>query len=272
MKQKNTRAHLEKIVTLAGLAVITVGCIANLYSAYTNQRFIHDPVDYIYYLRYIILLGGGFAVGYMLARKKSTRYSRLFAGVFYAVLAMAIFWLLFPARSGLQNLFGEPSYPWGKILFMGLPLLSIIIVVIITYFSQNKSNSSGVSTLAKVAMISSFVVYEVYTLISGVYFLITGTSTYSPNTSIWLIIVSYLVIPLVIAFISYLVLNNVKKRFDRLFFAALIGVLYSTFVSVLWEFRIDASEEATNIFSSIVIALAILLTGILLWQARKVVK
>lgn len=270
----NTDTHLEKILTIAGLTLIIVGCIANLYGAYSNLRFIHDPIDLIYYFRYLILLGGGFAVGYLFAKKSTNhkQYNKLFWGVFYAVLAMALYWLFDLARVGFQNSFGYPSYPWGRIIFDGIPLLSVIAALSVAYVSQYKSNRSDLSTFAKIVIILSFIVYQVYILASGAYFLITGTATYDPNMPTWLIIGSYLITPLVIAIVSYALLNNIKKRFDRLFYAVFIGTFYSAFTFVLWEFRTDASYEATNIFSSIVTALTILFAGVLLWRARKAVK
>jgi len=277
MKAKNQKiniyARLEKILTLAGLILIAVGCIANLYGAFTNIRFIHDPIDFIYYFRYVILLGGGFAAGYLFAKKKSTQYSQLFMGVSYAVLAMTLCWVFDLARVSLENLIGYLSFPWGKMVFMGIPLLSVIASLIIAYFSQYKRSSrSDLSTFAKVGIILSFTVYQTYTLATGIYFLVAGTATYDPNTPVWLMVGGYLLTPLAIAIISYLLLNHINKQLDRLFYAAFIGAFYSILTFVLWEFRTDASYEATNVFSSIVTALTVFLTAILLWRARKAIK
>jgi FtsH-binding integral membrane protein len=110
-KQKNeTFTHLEKIFVLTGLALVIVGCIANLYSAYINMRFIHDPIDLLYYFRYIILLGGGFAAGYLFT-KKSPQHNQLFVGVGYAVLAITLYWMLDLARTGLQSFSGIAPTP-----------------------------------------------------------------------------------------------------------------------------------------------------------------
>jgi hypothetical protein len=268
---KNTYTQLEKILTVAGLTLVAVGCVANLYGAFTNHRFIHDPIDLMYYFRYVILLGGGFAVGYLLTKKPSDH--KLLAGVFYAVLAIALFWLFDLARFSLQNLFGYAApYPWGKIMFEGMPVLSVIAALLVAYFSQYKTNRSDVSTFTKVALITSFIAYQVYILANGAYYLITGGVTYTPNMPIWLIVGSYLLTPLVIAIVAYLLLNNIQKRFDRLVYAALIGTFYSTLTFVLWEFRTEALYEATNIFSSVVTALTVLFAGVLIWRARKAIK
>jgi hypothetical protein len=272
---KSTYAKLEKVFTIAGLSLIIIGCLASLYGAFTNQRFIYDLIDPIYYFRYIILLGGGFAIGYLITKKTSppTRYNRLYAGVIYTLLTMALFGLFDIARVPFQNLSGyEPVYPWGKIIFMGMPLLAILAALIIAYFTQYKSSRSDPSAFAKIAIVLSFIAYQVYMLASGAYDLITGAATYAPDMPVWLIVGSYFITPLVIAFASYLLLSNIKIRFDRLFYAVLIGTLYSTLTYVLWEFRTDASIEATNIFSGIVTIITLIFTSTILWRARKAAK
>jgi len=95
-QRSNTHAHLEKIFTLAGLALVLVGCLANLYSAHLNWQFLHEPLDFIYYLRHIILLGGGFVASYFLAGK-STRHDQLFLGVIHGERYCSwacLYWLL----------------------------------------------------------------------------------------------------------------------------------------------------------------------------------
>lgn len=272
-KKTNSYDRLEKVLALAGLILIIVGCVASLYGAYTNLRFIQDSLDFIYYSRYAILLGGGFAAGYLLAKKEATRSNRLFTGVSYAVLATTLCWVFDLVRVSFQGLTDDLPFPLGKIVFMGIPLLSLIAILIIAYVSQyRKTNHTGLSTPVKITMISSFTVYHVYMLASDIYFTSTGAATYSPNTSIWLMIGSYLITPLSIAIVSYLLLNKIDKRLNRLFYAALIGALYSIFTLVLWEFRTDPAYEATNIFGNIVAALSIVFTGVLLWRARKAIR
>lgn len=272
---KNTYVSLEKVLTIAGLAVIIIGCIANLYGAYTNSRFINsDPLAAVYYFRFILLLGGGFTIGYLVTKKLGERklYSKLFSGVFYAALAMALFWLSDLLRLGIQSTSWDLSYPWGKIFFMGTPLLALITTVAIAYMTQYRSNRLQVSKPAKITLLFSFIAYELYSVISGAYAIITGVAHYSPTMPILLIIGSYFLIPLVITAICYLALGAIKKRIDRLFYATLIGLLYSTLMFSLWEVRTDASAEATNIFATIVSITTIIFTGLVLWRARKAVK
>ena len=273
-KQKSTDSHVTKIFTTAGLAVILIGCIANLYSAYMNQRFIHDLVDPLYYFRYLTLIGVSFVAGYFLTKKSTAGAlrARLSNGVFYAVLAIVIFCFIDALRASLQPLTNSLDYPWGKLLFEGMSLLATVIVLLIAYFSQYKSRQSDLSRIAKVSLIVSFVGYQVYFLGSEAYFLITGAATYDPAAHIWAILGGYLVAPIIITIAAYLVLCSMTNQFNKLFYATLIGTLYSTLTLLLWEFRTDASLESTNIFSGIVTAVALAFVVVLTWRVRKAVK
>jgi hypothetical protein len=273
-KQKNTDSRLPKILTAAATAVIVIGGIANLYSAYINQRFIHDPISLLYYLRYFILIGGGFAAGYLLVKKPTTnaRYTKLSNGVFYAILAVTLFCFLDALRASLQPLFDLPVLPWGELLFEITPPLSVVIVLLIAYFSQYKSHRSYLSRHAKIALIVSFIGYQVYFLGSQAYSLMTGAASYDPAAHIWSILGGYLVTPIIVTIAAYLVLCTMTKQFDKLFYATLIGALYSTLTLLLWEFRTDPSLESTNIFSGIVTAITLVFVAILTWRVRTAVK
>lgn len=270
MKTANKKTNrLERVLAIAGLALIVTGCIASIYGAFTNIRFIHEPINSIYYFRYLVLLGGGFAAGYLLAQK-SALYAKLFIGVAYAVLAMVLFWLFDFARVGLQSVFNMPPYPLGKIIFMGAPLLFAVITLVVAYASQHKANHASVSPFTKGAILTSFIMYQVGILASELYYLVIDTAVHEPTT-LWLVLGSYLLSPLAVAIVSYAFLSAVK-RFDRLFYAALIGMLYSTLTLVLWEFHLDPSLEATNSFGNIATTISVMYAGILIWYARKAIK
>lgn len=108
-----------------------------------------------------------------------------------------------------------------------------------------------------------------YLLITTVYFQTTDAGISDPGIPLWITIGGYLISPLIIAVGSYLLLGNIKKRLDRIFYAALIGAFYSTLPLVLWEFRIDPAYDATNSFGAIVTVLTLGCTSALLWQMRK---
>lgn len=258
----------------SGLVLLIVGCIASIYSAYTNLRFINNPIDFIYYFRYLILLGSGFAAGYLFTTRitKSQFQDKLFSGVIYSLLAIGLFELLDIVRLVFQNMFGFPPFPLGKVVFEGLPLFSAVVILIVAYFTRRKLERPGLSALVKVVLIFLFIIYQGYILTDGVYYLIAGAGAYGPNIPVLSMVGSYLTIPIVIAIVSYLFLNNMKKWFDRLFYAVLIATFYHVFTIVLWEFRTDPSYDATNIFDITVKVITLLCAGILLWRARKAIK
>jgi hypothetical protein len=269
--KKEVVSRLNSTFAFAGLALVIVGCLANIYSASANLRFIHDPIDLIYYFRYIILLGGGFAAGYLLT-KKTTKYSRHYTGAIYAALAMSVYWLLDFARVGIQNSFTGLTYPFTKIVFIGMPLVAVACIVLVAYLTQRRPQHSDVSTFSKSAIIISFVVYQAYNLIVSSYSLMLDLANRSSDTFVWMAAIAYLTSPIVITIISYFLLTSVKRHMNNLFYATVAGVFYATLTSVLWEFRTDVSHESTPIFSVVVTIVAVIFVAALLWQARRVTK
>lgn len=256
---------VEKTFTAAGLVLIAVGCLANLYGAYVNQRFIYDPfIDPLYYFRYVILLLGGFAAGYCLSKKSSSKHGgsfRLYNGIFYAVFAAVLFFAFDISRILIRNLFGDLGFPWEKIIFEGLSLFALLVTLVIAYFTQYRQKNPSLHNVSKKIFVVLFIAYELYTLA-------TNVSSYASETSAVMVITSYLITPLVIAIISYLFLSN-KKPFERLFYASFIGAIYSILIAVSWEFRVDASIDSTIIFSVIATCIALAVTGFLLWRVRR---
>lgn len=260
------------IITLAGLVIIIIGILANLFSIYNNRGFIDDPISSIYYARYIIILGGGFIIGYLLTKKNTTKNDRLFLGINYAALAVALSWVFDLIRVTFQNIFGYAPYPWSKTIFECLPLLPVIAILVLAYFLQYKPKRTDFSKLAKITLIASFLIWVIYNLFSGAYDLITGAATFAPNQPIWQTIISYATMPIAILIISYVLLNAIKQRFDRLFLAILIATFYNILIFVLWEFRTDASADASTIFGNVVTFICVPYTGIILWKVRKSIK
>lgn len=261
----NKYAQLEKKLTIATLLLIAVGCIANIYSTYYNLRFIHDPIDLIYYLRYLLLIGGGFAIGYLFTHKSDTHkgHSELFGAAFYAVLAMTLYWLVDLSRLGIQNL----SFPWAKILFEGAPLFAIVGTLLIAYISRHTLNLHVVSKPAKGILIGAFLIYQVFSLGSIIF-----SSGQSSDAVPWLIALNYLFTPLAITIIAFIIMKNIKELLNRLFYAVFIGTFFSTLYFVLWEFHTDPSYQAANTFSIAAILIAFIVTGILTWQSYKAVR
>jgi hypothetical protein len=251
-------SQTEKAFTVAGLILIVVGCIANAYGAYVNQRFIYDPLlDPLYYFRYIILLLGGFAAGYIFVKDKALK---VYNGVFYAAFAMALYHTLDIVRLLVRGTFGALGFPWEKIIFQGMSLFIVIVVFMIAYIAK-KPNKQSLNPVSKKIFIAAFVAYELYSIASTVYY-----SNY--EAPLLAIVLGYLISPLVIAIVSYFLLTG-KKVFEKVFYASFIGVLYGSLMYVLWEFRIDASANTTMAFSTTTNIVALLCASVLVWRVRQ---
>lgn len=272
MKSKKQKAEnypkLDKTLALAGLAVIIIGCLANIYSAVVNQRFIHEFIDIGYYYQSIILLGGGFLAGYFLHKKsaKPRRHDRIYLGVLYTLLAIALSSILSVIGFALQNAFGQPPYPWSKVVFMGVPILALGAAAVVAYLAQYKPSYSQPSRFTKIILVLSFIAYELYTLILGTYHVISGVATYEPGASILSVAADYALMPLAIAFVAYLLLRKMKKVFDKLFYAALVGMLYSTFMIGLWHYATNVPHEHMDVVFGAMRVVSLLFVVFLLWR------
>lgn len=273
MKKKQTKnrsLQLEKILTIAGVLLVVVGCIANIYSIYNNLRFINnETMSWLYYSRYLLLLGGGFALGYLITKKPD---NKLFGAVFYVSLAMALSLLIDTVRIVLYSLLGNLPESLGDWLFFGAPVLTILGVMLVGFISHVRKDRSVLNRFTKLTLIAAFLAYELYTLAASIYFFIAGDAAYDTSVPTSVLVGSLLTLPLVIALISYLLLGKIKSRLDRLFYASFIATLYAALTLVLWEFRTDASAEATYAFSTVVSIITILYGGIILWLTRKATK
>lgn len=266
-KTKDRSQSTEKILALAGLCVVLVGCFANLYSAFVNQRFIHDGIDLFYYIRYIMILGGGFGIGYLLSRFMSSKtqslYKNLYSGAFYAVLAIATYELLDLLFFSAGRSTGLP-FPWGKFLFQGESIIAFAITLVIALIAYRTSKTRHPAFI-KSAVATAFVINQVYLL--GTQLPIhQGQSEYGPW---WLIVLSLIVNPLVIAIVSYGLLGKTKQKIDRLFYAVYIGIVCEWLARVLWELQMNAAIDAFYTFIGLVTAIEVLFVAAILWSIRK---
>lgn len=254
---KKTYAALEKVLAYSGLAIILIGFIASLYSAYINQRFIHDAFDFIYYFRYSILLGGGFAIGCLFV-KRPTDHTQLFTGVFYALLAITLYSMFDIVRALTQNALGDPGYPWNNITFSGGPLFALFATLLLSYGFQF---SPWLNTLSKKILVTSFMLVQAYAIA------VTINAINQPLAP-QLVLISLVVTPLFVTFICYLFLGTIRRISDRMFYASVMGILYGVLSVVGWEFRVDPTVEATNTFSTVLTFLTLIATITILWQVR----
>lgn len=262
-------SQLEKILAITGLLVIIIGCVANIYGVYNNLRFINDStLTFLYYSRYVLLLGGGFALGYLITKK---RENKLFAAVFYATLTLALSLLIDIVRIVLFTL-GGISDLLGDMLFFGAPILSLVAAMIVATLSHIRKDRDILNRLTKTTLIAAFFIYELFMLATSVYFHVAKDALHDTSVPTLVLVGSLLTLPLVIALVSYLLLNKIKTRIDRLFYATFIATLYAALTIVLWELRTDASADATYIFNAAVSVVTLVFAGVLLWLTRKALK
>lgn len=250
MKNKKQKpVTINKLFALIGSIIILISCLSNIFGFYNNLIFINDTIGVIYYLRLIILLGGGFIIGYLFTNNKEF-YDKLYSGVVYATIANSFFWIFDIIRLPITNL--NLPYPFSKLLFEGLPLFAIVATLIIAIIIKRKYKNISTNNPINLLIICSLIITQIYSIASNLYYLATGVASFDPYTPIWFTIFSYSTLPIVVALTFYIFTKNIKPKLTRLFYATLAASLYYSFVMALWELRLDADLNATVIFDSIV--------------------
>lgn len=257
MKKKINNALQEKIFIVTSLGLTLLGLIACGFNLYTNYRFVIDFLTIVYYLSYGLLLVGGLAIGWFSAQKKE---SRLLSASVYALIAVPLYSILDLLRLPLNNV--DIGYPWGAILFEGMPLITLLVLALAAILANKK----GIKDTPKIALIVLFVIGQLYTLwiLTEAFFHINGSSFSGPTTEVLL----YLVVqPFVFAIISYFVLVNISPRRERVFYASSVGTVAVILSILLWNFSTDPTLEATNAFSMFatftILGVVIILTALL---------
>ncbi|MDX2776605.1 hypothetical protein PV379_04545 [Streptomyces caniscabiei] len=253
MVKKQTPLSIEKILTFTGIMLILLGCIANSYNAATNMRFIHDFLDSIYYLRFVMLLGGGFTIGYLLSKGKGF-FPKAMPGVFYALFAVTLYNVFDSLRIVVQHVFGEMTFPWSAFFFEGMPLVALLITVAFLIWSPRKTRS--ISTAAKTTFVIAFVANQLFLMVTA------------PVELAW---ASYILSPLAIFLVAYALFGRVQPMLERNFLAAFIGVVYSTLPVVLWEFQTNPSADATQSYAVVVIVASATTTALLTFLTYKAI-
>lgn len=254
MIKKQKSISFTKILAVAGLVLVILGCIASIYNALTNQRFIHDLLDGIYYLRFALLLGGGFIAGFLLTKEKLSIH-KVAAGSFYALFTVTLFAALDSLRLILQRLLGEADFIWSKVFFEGMPLAALaltLLVIILSRYTAGKIDSA-----AKLIFIAAFIANQLFLIVTA---------------SIELAWASYLLSPFTLFVVTYLLL--LKKQMpvqQRGFIAAFVGVFYYTLPAVLWEFQSNPEADAVQSFAIAILICSISTTLVLLWLVHRAV-
>lgn len=273
-KQKTTNAPVERVLTIAGISLVILGCISAIYYAYLNQRFMNHGgpgIMYAYYLNYLILLGGGFAAGYWLTRKAKGA-TKLFSGVSYALLATIIFFVIDTLRFTALGFFGALPQPWELYIFNGAPLYALLITAVLAYFFQYRTKQAEFNVKAKWVFVVSFLAYHIYMLGNNIYYTLISTGESDIVTPLWVTIGSYLIQPLLVTVIAYFALLKVKTVFQRLFYAVFIGTIAYMLPIVLWNFQTDPFIDAVNVFQSFSIVIVLLATSLVILKSHTAAK
>lgn len=269
---KVSKVPAEKTLVKAGIALVILGIISSIFYAYTNQRFMHSIItDIFYYLNYAVVLGGGFAVGYLFTTRKGNGAggNKAFNGVVYAFITTSLYFMIDALRTISINVFGGPSGYIDGILFGYSALLGVAFAVFLAYYLQSRSKKSVLSSGSKRALIISFLAVQSYYLIETIYYvLVPPVGLDSGSWPLWMTVVSYLTHPVVLALIAFLALTNIKGIVQRLFYATFISAFAYILNLVLWNFRTDPSMESTGVFQIIMFVLMLAVTGGLILQVR----
>lgn len=281
MKTLNTKKHLhkheqhtypiERPLMLAGLALVLFGALSSIFYAYTNRTFIEQSLnESILYLNDLLLLGGGFAIGFAVTRKSK---HKIFSGVVYALLAFMLN-AFFDAIRVISNRSGVAGgYPFGLILFESVAFVSLIAVLVIALFVQLRPKYHNVGQPTKKIFIGAFAFMSAFPYLQELYYRIFGPSVFSSSPALpgGLIILEIITNPITLAVIAFFLFWSVKPWFERLFYATFIGSFAHVLIISLFNFRTDAYDP-TNKFESAVLIITALVMTLVLWRARKAVK
>jgi hypothetical protein len=258
-------SRIHQVIALAGAFVAVVGTASGLYELWNNWRFVRDGADVLYYLRYVLLLGGGFAIAYVARTRTKGTWAQLgVAGTTYGLLASVAYLLLDALRVYIQNIVGEQHYLWSGLAFQLLPLAVLAIVSVLVWVFRG----------AKTSTLEQKPLTLWYTVLFGLLQLtmLASMPTYGMVKDMMLAInVIMMLLPLVYA-LAIFVLTTGMQTEHRLFYAAIVGGLYAMLGLVGWGFRVDASAVATDAFAARLFAIAsILALGLIaaVWWATR---
>ena len=270
-KQKRSLPRFESILLVAGLVVVVFASLASLFGVIQNIRFIHDPIGMLYYTRYFLIIGIGFVLGYLLlaneASNQPTSEQKIRSGLQLSMLAYTLFVTLDPLRVLAQNTFGQFGYPWGKMLFEGMPLFALVIALglyLITH-RWRRYNHRMASPLFVIVMVLFFASQAfIFTqLVAHLSFAET-----SPDL-LFTSLLGVLVNPLIAVITAYAVFSRISPETERLAYAVAIGILYMILLHTAWEFRTDPAADATMLFQAITTLVCVYVFAAFLVISRK---
>ncbi|MFZ1301171.1 MAG: hypothetical protein WAQ27_01150 [Candidatus Microsaccharimonas sp.] len=245
------------VLIISGLLSLLLTMLATVFSFAANNSYIFDFIDAVYYARFIVIILGGFTVGAIFAyfsRKKQSKkvqktINLTFTGLSFGLLAYSLYILYDYIRVLTQPFYGDPGYPWGKLIFEGAPLAALLTVLVLAIILHLKGRivSASERWFEKV-FVGVFIAQIAAALVSLVFIL-----QYAEMSDMTLLIglLNVIVSPLAIAAVAYFSFKAIKQKTTRLFVSSYIAMLYAFVQSLGWEFRTNPEYQATLIFSTV---------------------
>lgn len=271
LKLKTSKSLLEKALLRPGIALIALSIISSLFYIYTNQRFLYNFVpDIFYYLNYAIILGGGFAAGYLLTiRKGKSEGSKAFNGITYAFIATSIYTVIDTLRVIALTTFDSSYANIDSVLFAYIPVISVALAVITGYFIQSRSKKSELTNKSKWALIIMFLGVQAFNFAQSIYYTFYPPADIEPSSwPLLFTIASYLAQPIVLALVAFFALSNIKGTLNRLFYATFVSVFAYVLNLTLWNFNTNPSVESVNVFHFVTFVVMLAVTAALTIQLR----
>lgn len=270
-------SRLQHLLTIAGLTLVATTIIATFYSLGQNARFINDSLDVLYYSRYALTVLAGFGIGLLfavLSKRRATKKdpattSPLFTAVVFGLLTLSLYYFMDMLRIPARELFGDPGYPWGKIIFEVMPLAALAIITLITTALFLKgARISASRPFLQWSLVIVFILQQL-TISLSIFSYAGQIDTAVNPTLVLLNIVQLLFWPPVIALVAYVALGTHSSQSLRIFLAVLIAMIVEAFTYVLWEFRFNPEAIATAVFGVAVMAITMIIAIILIVVSRR---
>lgn len=273
----NNYQSLEKFLGLAGASLVVLAVVMSMYSLVANSAFGGmGGLTPLYYARYGLIMVAGFAIGYSLVtiaarHRKTPEGLALFNGSAYALLALVLFFVLDYARLALQVGVGYLEYPWGRLLFEGMPLLAIFATLAIYYVLRVSRTSTLASTKPFwVVFTVAFLLWQLVTFWQAS-ITIFGAAQWDVVTLLFTMIAIVLT-PIGVAAIAYWVFRGVADRGHRIFYAVYVGTFYYALMQFVWLMNMPHHGPWVAAAPIIAQALIVLVTTALLIFSRRLTK
>lgn len=274
-KSQKKSFSLEKIFAISGILLVAFTAIATLFTLATSQVFIRDALDVAYYARFATTIIGGFTIGLLLAyfgqkRKNRTANGIVLTGLYYGLITFSLYLLADYVRIPLSNLFPAPGYPWGKIIFQGLPLAVLILTALLAAINLLRNHvQPWTDKVFQWLFIGLFVIPQISLVFS---FGFTSPNDIPVGTALIMGALGILTTPLAVAVLAYIALHPISNHLNRLFLSSVIGTLFGTVMYISWEFRLSPEYSSTILFGIISTVLSYVAASLLLFFARRSVK